>query len=90
MEEYFWVLFQLSIMYDTLVQQEQEIIVHHLAKVEYIEVCSTSCEVIQFCKSLAELGDMELEPTVVYCDNQSYIKLSKNFYQELKLSLALV
>jgi hypothetical protein len=21
---------------------------------------------------------MELEPTVVYCDNQSYIKLSKN------------
>jgi hypothetical protein len=37
-----------------------------------------SCEAIWLRKLLAGLFDQELDPTLIYCDNQSCIKLSEN------------
>jgi hypothetical protein len=37
-----------------------------------------SCEAIWFRKLLARLFDQELDPTVIYYDNQSCIKLFEN------------
>jgi hypothetical protein len=48
------------------------------AKAEYMAANTASCEAIWLRKLIAELTGEMLEPTVVYCDNQSCIKLSKN------------
>jgi hypothetical protein len=45
---------------------------------EYMAVSMASCEAIWLHKLLTGLFDQELEPTVIYCDNQSCIKLSEN------------
>jgi hypothetical protein len=37
-----------------------------------------SCEALWLQKILVDLFDAKLDPTVIYCDNQSCIKLSKN------------
>ena len=37
-----------------------------------------ACEAIQMWKILVGLFDQRMDPTVIYCDNQSYIKPSKN------------
>jgi hypothetical protein len=39
---------------------------------------TTSCEAIWLCKLLAGLFDQELDPMIIYYDNQSCIKLSEN------------
>jgi len=38
----------------------------------------TTCEVIWMQKILVGLFDHKMDPTVIYCDNQSCIKLSEN------------
>ena len=48
------------------------------AEAEYMPVSTTSCEAIWFHKLLVGLFDQELDPTVIYCDNQSCINLSEN------------
>jgi hypothetical protein len=45
---------------------------------EYMAASMASCEAIWLRKLLAGLFDQELDPTVIYCDNQSCIKLSEN------------
>jgi hypothetical protein len=47
-------------------------------KVEYMAASQTSCEALWLCKMLVGLFDVQLRPTVIYCDNQSCIKLSEN------------
>jgi hypothetical protein len=47
-------------------------------EVEYIATNVASREVVWLRKLLAELFDLELEPTLIYCDNQSCVKLSEN------------
>jgi hypothetical protein len=47
---------------------------------EYMAASTTSCEAIWLHKLLAGLFDQELDPTVIYCDNQSCIKLSRIQY----------
>ena len=53
---------------------------------EYIIACSASCEAIWLQKRMSGLFDMELDITVIICDNQSYIKMTENpvFYDKLK------
>ena len=48
------------------------------AEVEYMAASLASCEDIWLCKMLTGLFDQYLEPTLIDCNNQSYIKLSKN------------
>jgi hypothetical protein len=47
-------------------------------EVEYIVACSASCEAIWLRKLLTGLFDMEMEETVILCDNQSCIKMTEN------------
>jgi hypothetical protein len=45
---------------------------------EYIAACSASCEAIWLRKLLTGLFDLEMEATVILCDNQSCIKVMEN------------
>jgi hypothetical protein len=45
---------------------------------KYIAACSASCEAIWLRKLLTGLFDLEMEATVILCDNQSCIKMTKN------------
>jgi hypothetical protein len=48
------------------------------AEVEYIAACSASCEAIWLWKLFTGLFDLEMEATVILCDNQSCIKMTEN------------
>jgi hypothetical protein len=43
-----------------------------------METSLAICEAICLCKLLAGLFGQVVEPTIIYCDNQSCIKLSEN------------
>ena len=47
-------------------------------EVEYVATCSTSCEEVWIRKLLADLFDLLLDATCIYCDNQSCVKLFEN------------
>jgi hypothetical protein len=48
------------------------------AEAEYIVACSSSCESIWLRKLLTDLFDLEMESTMILCDNQSCIKMTEN------------
>jgi hypothetical protein len=48
------------------------------AEAEYMAANQASCEAIWLRKILADLFDIDLDPTTIFCDNQSCIKLSEN------------
>jgi hypothetical protein len=48
------------------------------AEAEYMAVSQASCEALWLLKMLVGLFGVQLRPTVIYCDNQSCIKLSEN------------
>jgi hypothetical protein len=48
------------------------------AEAKYIAACFASCEAIWIRKLLTILFDLEMEETMILCDNQSYIKMTKN------------
>ena len=58
--------------------RKQSSVVFSTAKVEYIVACSASCEAIWLWKLLSGLFGLELEATVILCDNQSCIKMIEN------------
>eukprot|EP00253_Pinus_taeda_P005295 PITA_05295 len=45
---------------------------------EYMAASQVTCEAIWMWKMLVGLFDQRMDPTVIYCDNQSSIKLSEN------------
>jgi hypothetical protein len=55
-------------------------------KAKYIASCSTSYEAIWLRKLLTGLFDMEMEAIMILCDNQIFIKMTKNlvFHDKLK------
>jgi hypothetical protein len=59
-------------------EQEANFVVLISTRAKYMAASSASCETIWLCKLLARLFDQELDPTVIYYDYQSCIKLSKN------------
>jgi hypothetical protein len=48
------------------------------AKAEYMAASQASCEALWLRKMLIGLFGVQLRPTVIFCDNQSCIKLSEN------------
>eukprot|EP00253_Pinus_taeda_P020700 PITA_20700 len=48
------------------------------AEAEYMAASLASCEAIWLCKMLFGLFGQALRPSVIYCDNQSCIKLTEN------------
>jgi hypothetical protein len=49
-----------------------------IVEAEYIDACSTSCEAIWLQKLLTDLFDLEMRETMILCNNQSCIKMTKN------------
>jgi hypothetical protein len=45
-----------------------------MAEAKYIAACSASCEAVWLRKLLTGLFDMDMEATVILCDNQSCIR----------------
>jgi hypothetical protein len=58
--------------------REQYGIALSTTEAEYIATCSTNCEAMWLQKLLTSLSDLEMEATVILCDNQSFIKMTKN------------
>jgi hypothetical protein len=50
----------------------------NMVEAEYIVACSSSSESIWIQKLLIGLFNLEMESTVIFCDSQSCIKLTKN------------
>ena len=48
------------------------------AEAEYIAACSASCEAIWIRKLMSRLFNLELDTTMILCDNQSCIKITEN------------
>ena len=48
------------------------------AKSKYVTTCLASFEAVWLRKLLSNLFDLHLDATCIYCDNQSYMKLSEN------------
>ena len=48
------------------------------SEAEYVSACLASCEVVWLRKLLSVLFDLQMDDTCIYCDNQSYVKLSEN------------
>ena len=48
------------------------------SEAEYMVASQASCEAIWLCKMLFGLFGQTLRPTMIYCDNQSCIKLTRN------------
>ena len=57
-----------------------------MAEEEYIVACSASCESIWLRKLLTGLFDLEMDATIIFCDNQSCIKMTENpvFHDKMK------
>jgi hypothetical protein len=58
--------------------RKQSSIALSIADAEYIATYSASCEAIWLRKLLIGLFDLKMEATMILCDNQSYIKMTKN------------
>jgi hypothetical protein len=58
--------------------RKQDSIAQNTAKAEYNVASVASREAVRLIKLLSDLFNVELEPIVIHCDNQSYIKLSEN------------
>jgi hypothetical protein len=58
--------------------RKQSSIALSMAEAEYIAACSASCEAIWLQKLLTALFDLEMEATMILCDNQSCIKMTEN------------
>jgi hypothetical protein len=58
--------------------RKQSSIALSTTKVEYIAACSDNCEAIWIQKLLTGLFDLEMDANVIFCDNQSCIKMTKS------------
>jgi hypothetical protein len=56
--------------------RKQSSIALNIAEAKYIAACSASCEAIWLRKMLTGLFDLEMDATVIFCDNQSCIKMT--------------
>jgi hypothetical protein len=57
--------------------RKQKFVTLSTTEVEYMEACEACTEEIWLRKLISDLFDQILESTIIYCDNQSYIRLSE-------------
>jgi hypothetical protein len=70
--------FSLGLVMISWFSRKQSSVALSLAKTEYMAAIMASCEAIWLRKLLVGLFDQELDPTVIYYDNQSCIKVFEN------------
>jgi hypothetical protein len=73
-----WICFSLSFSMMSWASRKQKFVALNTAEAEYIAACDACKEAMWLCKLVSELFDQVLDSTVIYCDNQSCVKLSEN------------
>jgi hypothetical protein len=75
-----WMLFSCwdSAVVSWFSRKQRSVALSSAQKVEYIAASQASCEAIWLCKMICGLFGQRLRPTMIYCDNQSCIKLTEN------------
>ena len=58
--------------------RKQSSVALSIVEAEYIATCSASCEAIWLRKLMSRLFNLDLDTTVILCDNQIYIKMIEN------------
>eukprot|EP00253_Pinus_taeda_P029235 PITA_29235 len=58
--------------------KKQSIVALSSIEVEYVAVTSTGTQTLWLRDILEEIGEKQIQPTMIYCDNVSAIKLAKN------------
>jgi hypothetical protein len=58
--------------------RKQNSVALNIAKAEYIATCDAYTKAVGLRKLISGLFDQVLDSTVIYCDNQSYVKLLEN------------
>jgi hypothetical protein len=58
--------------------RKKNLVALSFAEAEYMESSQASCEAIWLLKLLVGLFGVEMRSTMIYCDNQSCIKISEN------------
>ena len=58
--------------------KKQSSVALSMVEAEYIATCSASCEAIWLRKLMPSLFNLELDTTVILCDNQHCIKMADN------------
>jgi hypothetical protein len=78
--------FSLGLTMTSCKSRNQSSISLKTVEVVYIAACSSNCEAICIRKLLKGLFDMEMEATMILCDNQSCIKMTENpvFHEKSK------
>eukprot|EP00253_Pinus_taeda_P003143 PITA_03143 len=71
-------IFNLGLVEVSWYNKKQRSVALNSTEAEYMDASQAACEAIRMRKILVGLFDQRMDPTVIYCDNQSCIKLSKN------------
>ena len=58
--------------------KKQSSVALSIAEAKYIATCFASCEAIWLQKLMSILFNLELDTTMILCDNQSCIKMTEN------------
>jgi hypothetical protein len=58
--------------------RKQKFVALNIAEAEYIAACDACTEAVWLRKPVSRLFDQVLDLTVIYCDNQSCVKISEN------------
>ena len=58
--------------------KKQPVVTLSTTEAEFIAAASSACQVVWLRRILKSLSHLQSRPTVLYCDNVSAIKLSKN------------
>jgi hypothetical protein len=73
-----WICFSLSFATMSWASRKQRFVALRTAEAEYIAACDACMKAVWLCKLVSGLFDQVLDSTVIYCDNQSCVKLSEN------------
>jgi hypothetical protein len=73
-----WICFNLSFSTISWASRKQKSVALSTAEAEYIAACDGCTEAMCLCKMVSRLFVQVLYSTVIYCDNQSCVKLSEN------------
>eukprot|EP00253_Pinus_taeda_P016988 PITA_16988 len=71
-------IFNLGLVAVSWYSRKQRSVALSISEAEYMAASHAACEAIWMWKILVGLFGEMMDPTVIYCDNQSCIKLSKN------------
>jgi hypothetical protein len=73
-----WICFSMSFATMSWASRKQKSVALNIAEVEYIAACDSCTKAMWLHKLVFGLFDQVLDSTVIYCNNQSYVKLSEN------------